>query len=247
MFGRTSTSRKADDSPVTEADHAVQEALLNAIAQHWPDDAVVTEETQAAPDRHGEAGSAKRCWVIDPIDGTRNYARSVPLFSVSVGVIENGRPVVGVIHDPNSKDTYSASRGGGLWFNDVQVSRETRAAREASRDVLIGSPTGQHHDLPAVVHDWFDRYNIRNVGSTALHLAYLAVGGFDAAILSNCHLWDIAAGWLLCEEAGVVVRTLDGSTVFPADPAEAAARRYSYLAARPAMLGKLWGELEANR
>ena len=83
-FGKATVSHKADHSPVTDADHAVQAALQEAIARACPDDAVITEETQVDPERHASVKTARRCWVIDPIDGTRNYARSFPIFTLSV-------------------------------------------------------------------------------------------------------------------------------------------------------------------
>lgn len=240
-FGRTTTSIKSDASPVTDADHAVQAALLDAIASRYPQDAVLTEETQADPGRHADIASAKRCWVIDPIDGTRNYARALPLYSVSVALMENGYPVVGVVHDPTSGDMYSAGAGGGAWLNDRRLPRES----PYSADVLIGIPSGTHHRLPAVLSPWLQRHRLRNTGSTALHLAYLAAGGFDAVYLGECHLWDVAAGWLVGHEAGVVTRSTRDRPVCPVDLATEGHKEVAYLAARPAMLERLWAELQA--
>ncbi len=101
-FGSAVASRKADRSPVTDADHAVQEALQQEISKRFPADAVVTEETQRDPERHAALASAKRCWIIDPIDGTRNYARALPLYSVSVALVEDGRPVAEKV-DPRGR------------------------------------------------------------------------------------------------------------------------------------------------
>ena len=117
-FGTATVSHKADRSPVTDADHAVQDALLQAIAREFPDDAVITEETQAAPDRHKPVAADRRCWVIDPIDGTRNYARSLPSFTISVALMEAGSPVVGLVFDPMTDRMYSATAGGGARLND---------------------------------------------------------------------------------------------------------------------------------
>jgi len=239
-FGTAVTSRKPDDSPVTDVDHAVQDALLDAIAQTHPLDAVITEETQANPDRHAAVASARRCWVIDPIDGTRNYARTVPLFCVSVAMMEKDWPVVGMIFDPMTDRMYSASAGGGVWLNDARLASEKVSG---SPDTLIGSPSGQRHRLPAAVHRWLDTYKLRNIGSTALHLTYLATGGFDAVLVTEAHLWDIAAGWLIGHEAGVMTRCLDGSPLFPMELPQDARRELSFLAARPAKFESLWDEL----
>lgn len=240
-FGAALTSIKPDASPVTDADHAVQAALLDAIASRYPHDAVLTEETQVDPGRHGQIATAGRCWVIDPIDGTRNYARAVPLYALSVALVENGCPVVGVIHDPTSGDAYSASAGGGAWLNE----RPLQAEPPFSPDVLIGVPSGTHHRLPAVLPLWLRKYRLRNTGSTALHLAYLAAGGFDAVYLGECHLWDVAAGWLIGHEAGVRTRSMLDRPVFPAELAVEGHKEVAYLAARPAMLERLWAEMQA--
>ncbi|HOW70938.1 MAG TPA: inositol monophosphatase [Phycisphaerae bacterium] len=240
-FGMAKTSIKPDASPVTDADHAVQAALLDAIASRYPHDAVLTEETQVDPLRHADITTAKRCWVIDPIDGTRNYARSVPLYSVSVALVENGYPVVGMILDPTGGDMYSASAGGGAWLNERRLQTEP----PYSADVLIGIPSGTHHRLPAVLHPWLQKYRLRNTGSTALHLAYLAAGGFDAVYLGECHLWDVAAGWLIGNEVGVRTHSTLDRPVFPVDLAIDGHKEVGYLAARPAMLDRLWAEMQA--
>jgi len=240
-FGTAVTFRKPDDSPVTDVDHAVQDTLLTAIAQHYPLDAVITEETQADPDRHAAVASARRCWVIDPIDGTRNYARAVPLFCVSVALMEKGWPVVGIIFDPMTDRMYSASAGGGVWLNDAPLTPE--GVRDSS-DILIGSPSGQNHHLPATVHRWLDKYKIRNTGSTALHLAHLATGGFDAVLVTEAHPWDIAAGFLLGREVGIVTRCLDGSELFPMTLPGDARRELTFFSASPDKFKPLWDELQ---
>jgi len=283
-FGTAVTSRKPDGSPVTDVDLAVQDALLEAIAHYYPDDAVIAEEAQSAPDRHSAVASAtcrrripslwhrrlagaptgetpvpqntgetpvphkvnasacpfRACWVIDPIDGTRNYARAVPLFCVSVALMENGWPVVGIIYDPMADRMYSASAGGGVWLNEARFIPEGICD---SPDVLIGSPSGQRQLLPAAVHWWLDRYKLRNTGSTALHLAHLATGGFDAVLVTEAHLWDIAAGFLLGREVGVVTRCLDGSELFPLILPGDAQRELTFLSAIPRKFHSLWDDL----
>ena len=217
-FGRTTASAKADASPVTEADHAVQDALQDTIARTFPGDAVVTEETQQRPGRHARLAAATRCWVIDPIDGTRNYARSIPVFSISLALLEEGRPVVGVVADPISEHVWSASKGAGLWRDHVRYAPSPTAP--SATGWLIAAPSGQRKGLPASVHRWMDTYNVRNLGSTALHLVYLASGGFDAVFVSECHLWDIAGAWVMTEEMGMDVRSLDGMGTDVRSPGE---------------------------
>lgn len=241
-FGAAVASRKADRSPVTDADHAVQDALQSEIARRWPADAVVTEETQQDPQRHAALASARRCWIIDPIDGTRNYARALPLYSVSVAMMERGEPVVGIIYDPATDEMYSASRGGGMWYGQENLSPQVAAE---SYGIIVGCPAGQQHRLPGAVHHWLDRYHLRNLGSTALHLAYLAAGGFDAVLVTECHTWDIAAGWLMADEAGASTKRLDGSPLFPIRMPEQAYEEVSFFSAWPAAWDRLWGDLQS--
>jgi len=239
-FGRTTASAKADASPVTEADHVVQEALQEIIARTFPGDAVITEETQQHPDRHARPAAADRCWIIDPIDGTRNYARTIPVFSISLALLEKGRPVVGVVGDPITENLWSASAGAGLWLNHVRC--KPQPALPAT-GWLIASPSGQRGHLPPAAHRWIDAYNVRNLGSTALHLVYLASGGFDAVLVTECHAWDIAGAWVMIEEAGMVARPLDGPLPFPMNVATEAGREISFLAARPEVMDHLWQDL----
>ena len=241
MFGRTTMTRKADSSPVTDADHAVQAALLDAIARAYPDDAVIAEETLAEPRRHAPIDRAERCWIVDPIDGTRNYARCYPSFVVSVALMERGRPVVGLVYDPMRDHMYSASAGGGAWFEDrqVHVANETLC-----RHTLIGMPSSRRGALGGVVHEWIDRMIMRNAGTTALHLALLSAGAMDAVYCDECKLWDIAAGMLLATEAGAKIIPLTGQDLFPVDLPTYTQQQMPFLAAGPKTLAELWVEYQ---
>lgn len=241
MFGRTTMTRKADSSPVTDADHAVQAALLDAIAREYPDDAVIAEETLAEPGRHAAVDRADRCWIVDPIDGTRNYARCYPSFTVSVALMEQGRPMVGLVYDPMRDHMYSASAGGGAWFQDKRV----HVANESlCRHTLIGMPSSRRGALAGVVHEWIDQMIMRNAGTTALHLAFLASGAMDAVYCDECKLWDVAAGMLLATEAGAKIISLTGEELFPVDLASYTSQQMPFLAAGPRTLAELWAEYQ---
>lgn len=242
-FGRAVTLRKADDSPVTDADHAVQASLLAAIAARYPQDAVITEETQVDPARHMSVEHAKRCWVIDPIDGTRNYARSVPLYCLSVALMEAGVPVVGVIYNPTTGEMFSASTGGGAWLDDRRL---PLPARGETLEKIIACPSDQRTPLAPLLPAGLAKLKLRTTGSTALHLAYLASGGFDAVIYTDCHLWDIAAGWLICKEAGMVAKKFDGTEPFPLDLARAANQTISMFAASATLFSQLWSGVQPS-
>jgi myo-inositol-1(or 4)-monophosphatase len=238
-FGRTHAWRKEDRSPVTEADHAVQELLCARIAEAFPGDAVITEESQERPERHAAIPRARRCWVIDPIDGTRNYERSIPVFTISVAVMEAGHPVVGVVHDPMARRTYSAIAGGGAWLGDEPVLLTD--SPEGDR-LMITIPTSRHEELPPVIHDWIDRMVVRNLGSTALHLVLLATGAVDAVYCRKSKLWDIAAGALMAMETGADLRSFEGRPYFPIDLKAYDRVPMPFIAARPVVLDRLLSE-----
>ena len=106
-------SRKRDNSVVTETDHALQARLLSAIAAAYPAHAVLAEETITSPDLHAGVGTARFCWVIDPLDGTRNFVGTFPCFATAIAVLDRGVPVVAVVREHNWKTTYSAVKEAG--------------------------------------------------------------------------------------------------------------------------------------
>lgn len=236
-------SRKADRSVVTDADQAVQDFLMETIARRFPDDAVISEEIQSDPQRHASVSGADRCWVIDPIDGTRNYVRQVPMYAVSVGLLSHGTPVVGWVYNPMTDQMYSASRGNGARLNEQRIHC---ADRSPTGDIFIGLPSGREEALPRVVHDWIDRMVQRATGSTALNLVLLASGCLDAVFANKCKLWDLAAGAIIVEEAGGLITDHHGRSYFPMDLAAYRGDPTPFLAACPAMLGPLIEELRSG-
>lgn len=232
-------SLKADRSVVTDADQAVQDFIMDQIARRFPDDAVISEETQADPTRHASRAAAERCWVIDPIDGTRNYVRRVPLFAVSVGLLSRGVPVLGFIYNPISEQMYMAGKGAGAWLNDAPI----KVAQGPHDEIFIGLPSGREEPLPNVVHGWIDRMVQRATGCTSLNLALVASGAFDAVFGNRCKLWDIAAGAIIVQEAGGVITDHQGHSYFPLNPATYRNQPTPFLAARPELLEDLLAEL----
>jgi fructose-1,6-bisphosphatase/inositol monophosphatase family enzyme len=229
MFGKVASSRKADRTPVTEADHAVQDAILTRIAVAFPAHAVLVEETLARPERHAAIAAAAYCWVVDPIDGTRNYARGVRTYATCVAVMHGGRPVAGAVHDASTGVYYSASLGGGAFAElpgggpapDGSGGRRRLKLGEgqADRDSTVAVSSFRKSPMPPAVRGWLDRYLLRSQGAVALHLAHVAAGFVDGAFSTECKLWDVAAATLLIEEAGGVVTRGDGAPLWPMDAA----------------------------
>lgn len=236
MFGSVSSSQKADRSPVTEADHAVQDALLTAISKYDPGTAIICEEETTHAEAQSDQPRSRRCWVVDPIDGTRNYARQMAVFTVSVALMENGTPVIGWVYDPVGRRMYSASAGGGAWINETRVEVEDKPP---TGDTMISVPTSRHEGLPPAVHRWIDTMLVRNLGSTALHLAMLGVGALDGVYCRKSKLWDIAGGGLIAMETGAQIVSPDGVPVFPIDLDDYAKGPLPTIAARPQVLERL--------
>ncbi len=216
FFGKTTVSRKSDDTPVTDADHAVQAAILQTLAARLPSHAVLVEEELVRGERHAAAAKADYCWVVDPIDGTRNYARGIRIYSISVAVMHRGRPVAGAIFDASSGRTYSAIRNGGAFCDGQPLRRDVSIQTD---DALLLISSFRRREIPAPVRRWMDRYVFRNLGSLSLHLACVAAGMADAAYALECKLWDIAAGALLIEESGARISDHAGRGLWPVDVA----------------------------
>ncbi len=239
-FGHVSAVRlKADRSEVCEADEGAQAAIVAQILDQRPDDAFLTEETLRMPAGHGASlppPSADRvCWVIDPLDGTRNFVRGIPLYACSVAAILGGSPLCGAIYDPMREVLYSAGGaegllvegGGGALAEDIRA----RLGGSLGRPV-VGIPSSPTGPVAAIAHRWLDRYVCRSLGSTALQLAWVASGELDATLSDNARLWDIAAGWVLVTAAGGRMTAPEGGPLFPLDVQAYGGEELPALAAR---------------
>lgn len=241
-IGRVSVERKDDNSPVTDADHEVQAAIFDAIGRAYPDHSVIGEESLRHPERHATHESADYCWVVDPIDGTRNYARGISIYAASIAVLHEGEPVAGAIFDATSGHVFSAAQGGGAECNGRPL-QMTADAGDVDVTVLVSSFRRQ--PVPQVVRNWMDTYLFRNYGSLCLHLAWVAAGLADAAFAAECRLWDIAAGALLVSEAGGAVTSDDGGAVWPVDVESYDGGEVPILAGAPPVHGRLLDSLRA--
>lgn len=203
--------RKKRNDPVTSADEASEDAILDIIRRTFPDHEILAEEAGL----ENPGGSLQ--WIVDPLDGTNNFVQGLPMFSISIACLEQGRPVAAVVLDPVHDERYTATRGGGAF-------REDQPLRISDRPGLEGAflATG----YPFRAHDALDLYleifrealvrsrGIRRCGSAALDLANTAAGVYDGFFEFRLSPWDIAAGVLLIEEAGGRVSDLDGGDGF---------------------------------
>jgi myo-inositol-1(or 4)-monophosphatase len=203
--------RKGPADPVTQTDQEAEELIVSTIRRAFPDHEFLGEEGHHAP------ADAEHLWVIDPIDGTRNYAHGIPFFCTSIALARRGQIVLGVIYDPTSKETFHAEAGKGAYLNGqpIHVSRKTELEDAIlSLSLVPARQVGNAHvALPMLARLQPTVESVRIMGSAALHLAYVACGRFDVGFQDSVHAWDVLAGVLLVQEAGGTVTDLMGQPV----------------------------------
>ena len=196
---------KSEKDVVTVADHRSEEAILETIAQAFPGDAFLAEESGAS----GE--TADRLWVIDPLDGTVNYANGIPFFAVSIGLCVDGEPMLGVVLDPTRDELFSAVRGGGASLNGKRIRNPGRKLSDAV--VALGLPSRgfgkQYREIRRRVRI------TRAMGSATLSLTYCANGRFDVYVQwTKLSVWDICAAGVIAIEGGATVTSALGNDWF---------------------------------
>lgn len=216
--GASTANAKGRSDFVTEVDLAAQDAALGVISTRHPDHAVLGEE-MSREERAVLVRGSGPLWVVDPVDGTTNFIHGHPHFCASVGLVSEGRAVVGAVDAPRLRERWWASVGGGAWMQeDDAAPKPVQVSRPDSLDrALIGTgfPFKALHLLP-LYHTQFDRVlrstaGIRRCGAAALDLCYLACGRLDAFWEDVLNPWDIAAGAVIVREAGGLVDRIDGS------------------------------------
>lgn len=194
---------------VTEADLAVEQDIRERLARHFPTHTVLGEEAaQSAP-----TGASPYRWIVDPIDGTTNFAHGLPLFCVSIALEVDGRVEVGVVHVPMLDELFTAERGMGARLNGRRLS-VTHESSLIDSLLVTGFPpqaADRRGEQLAVFGEFLGRARaVRRLGSAALDLAFVAAGRFDGFWEHSLHAWDVAAGALLVEEAGGRVTDFSG-------------------------------------
>lgn len=183
---------------VTEIDHASEKLILEHLRAATPDFDILTEESGT----HGQG--ARYRWVIDPVDGTTNYAHHFPYFSVSIGLEEDGESVVGVVYDPIFDQLFTATRAGGAFLNSVPIhcSSATRLGESLVATGLVYEVWETDHGINEMVLLAKRVRSLRINGSAALDLCYVACGRLDGYCDSGLFPWDFSGGRLILTEAG---------------------------------------------
>jgi myo-inositol-1(or 4)-monophosphatase len=204
---KLTVEKKGRNDFVSSADLAAEKAIIDVIHKHYPDHAILAEESGA----HGESD---HLWIIDPLDGTTNYLHGFPVFAVSIGLQINGRLEHAVVYDPMREELFTASRGEGAQLDGHKI--RVSGNKDLDRALIgTGFPYRQSDDelepylamLGKVVKN---AAGVRRPGAAALDLCSVACGRFDAFWETGLQPWDLAAGTLIIREAGGIISALDG-------------------------------------
>ena len=221
---------------VTEVDHQSEAYLLGEVQREFPGHHIFSEESGVIQ------GNDENIWYIDPLDGTVNYAHHIPIFCVSIGYASQGVLSLGAIYDPLRDEMFTAERGKGAYLNGKRLNAS--AVAELQRSLLV---TGFPYDTWNTKLDNFANFEkfgkltqgVRRLGSAALDLSYVGAGRFDGFWELALKPWDVAAGALICEEAGATVTNIHGEADYISAP-------QSILATAPGIHARMLDELRGS-
>lgn len=209
------SNKEGINNLVTEIDHKSEEVIFNIIKQEYPDHHILSEES-------GEiVQDSSYKWIIDPIDGTVNYANGIPICCVSIGIEKDGRMELGAVYNPFINEFFVAERGQGATLNNqpIKVSDQESLVKSC---LVTGFPY-TYLDMPNGPLQVFEKFirkgiPVRRLGSAAIDLCWVAAGRFDGFYEHKLSAWDSAAGFLIVEEAGGKVTDLKGNYYNPYQP-----------------------------
>jgi len=233
-FHHARASQKADGSLVTEADLGVQRRIESALAQEFPGVPLLGEEMTAADQEQLLGAAGRAVWVLDPLDGTSNYACGFPGFSISLALIEGGAPVLGAILDPVRDECFCAVRGRGAYLDGEPIRPFVPGPGLGDCLAAIDMKRLPPERVPALLRRGGFRSQ-RNLGSVALEWCWLAAGRFQLYLHGGQKLWDYAAGRLIATEAGVPSRLYRKNGAAPAEGLDLG-QRLAVAAANEALL-----------
>ncbi len=232
-FGRAESRWKGDGTRVTAVDIAVSENIFRSLRARFPEDQMLSEELP-------EGGlpiavTSRFSWVLDPIDGTNNFALGIPYCAISLALVEDGEPVYGVVYDLSRRVLMHGGPGFGMFDGE----RQAHVAAEAPNpEMLIAFHSPNDKTLVPAADAVLAHFKIRGLGSATLHLAYVAAGLFGGTVDFNVKIWDLAAAIPLCRAAGGVVVFLNGEQL-PIRVFDLKMGRIIYVAGSPAVATRL--------
>lgn len=232
-FGKAKPEIKYDGTKVTPIDIAISQHLQDAISTQFPEDQFFSEEL--TPTDLAVPVKSRFCWVLDPIDGTNNYAGGIIYCAISLALLENGQPIYGVIYDMARRVLIHGGTGRGVWDGDREVKPRVVAPDHHS---LIGFHSPVDKSFADEGKRLIENFKIRGLGSSTLHLAYVAIGLLDGVVDHNNKVWDIAAACALLNEAGVEIHYFENAP-FPLREFTLHAPRVQYAAGNAATVKRL--------
>lgn len=206
------SSKSSVNDLVTEVDKRSETAIINIIRETYPDHFILSEEV-------GEIKTDSPFkWIIDPIDGTVNYANGIPICCVSIGVEKDGEMILGAVYNPFMNELFVAEKGKGATLNDKPIHVSTKA--QVATSCLVTGFAYQWQDMPnnplqVLEHIIKQGIPVRRLGSAAIDLCWVACGRFDGFYEHSLQAWDSAAGYLIVEEAGGKVTDFSGNPYSP--------------------------------
>ncbi|MFZ9299361.1 MAG: inositol monophosphatase family protein [Chitinophagaceae bacterium] len=208
-------SKDGRNDLVTEADHASEKKIMGIIRESFPDHYILTEESGDLP------SSSSYKWIIDPIDGTVNFANGIPLSCVSIAIEKDGDMIMGAVYNPFIDEFFFAEKGQGATLNGKPISVSKKES-VANAILVTGFPYTYLNEENGPL-DTFGRFiragiPVRRLGSAAIDLCWVACGRFDGYFEHKLNAWDSAAGFLIVKEAGGIVTDFDGKDYSPYQP-----------------------------
>jgi len=212
-FTKVSRSDKADGSFITEADLAAQQRIVSELERHWPETACLGEEMSEAEQNSLITDQSQPLWILDPLDGTSNFAAGLPFFSTSLALLYQGEIVLGLVYDPSRDECFSARKGNGAWLNGQALGQHRPQGPLKKGTALVDFkrlPT----ELATQLVTEMPYSSQRSHGSVALDWCWMAAGRCHVYLHGKQKLWDYAAGYLIFKEIGGHACTLTGEQVY---------------------------------
>jgi myo-inositol-1(or 4)-monophosphatase len=237
QIGFSKADVKNQTELVTQADRRCQQIIIDRIKEAFPDHGFIAEEgEQGRLFKRAPRGEPAVWWAIDPIDGTNNFAHGIPIFTVSIAAMLEGRPIAGVVFEPATESMYSAVEGGEAQLNGRRI-----FAAEEDMNLLTSVGLDSHFGdvLPNGMCEIMKRCRFRNFGTTALQLAYVASGGLVGTVICTPKLWDFAAGGFIAQAAGAAISDWQGRDIYPIDLQHYEGQSFQVLTARKKVLPQL--------
>ena len=245
-YGKVDRLLKRDDEAVTEADRASQRLIVSGLSRRFPKDGIIGEENDSGDAITFDVSNpAGRNWVIDPIDGTNNFLAGLGIFAVCIGLLDAGKPVLGVVYDVARDQLYSAAEGRGAWLGARRLHVPQTALADNAVLMLTSNLLGPDGKAPAFAARWLGQTNwkIRILGSAAIEAVQVAAGVAHGAVTINGKLWDIVASAAIALEAGAIVTDPKGGAIFPFPLAGYRGAKVPFVVAAPAAHAQMIREI----